>query len=206
MTRIVLYLHGDVFRQHFLHWMTKYIEEALPTKERVPSACGIQTCISRQPAVRSQCLGREGGRDWIAAPVPSSSGRGQVPGCTPQAPPAVFREAMKPADFKGSRVQRSFFIYTAACLRPPSNLAKAWSTGRILCSEEGCMLLKNVKRFHKFRLCCIILLKWWRIYEESSFIACKFYIAYVLHNFWQFMLILQIRFLLFFSGMNMKFT
>lgn len=100
MTRIVLYLHGDVFRLDSLHRMAKNIEKDLLTKERVPSACVMQTCISRQRAVISPCPGREGGRDWIAAPVPSSRGRGQEPGCTPQTPSA----ALKPADRESSRV------------------------------------------------------------------------------------------------------
>lgn len=75
-------------------------------------------------------------------------------------------------------------MYTAIFFRHLPNLVSAWSTGRTLCSEEGCMHLEiqihlvHSEKHHKCRPCCIIL------YSDRELLGgdLEFYIIYILHH------------------------
>lgn len=112
----------------------KILKRICQQKQIVPPACGIQACISRRRAVTSLCPGREEGPDWIAAPVLSSRGRWQEPGCSRPVPTPAFQGALTPADHESSSsrtVWRGFFTCTAISSRHRGNLGAAWSTGRL---------------------------------------------------------------------------
>lgn len=96
--------HYITIRQRcvIFHRTTKYTEEDLLTKACfLWASCRMigWVCISRQPAVRSQCPGREGDQGWNAVPLPSSRSRVQQ---------GALHRARKPAP-----LEISFFTATA---------------------------------------------------------------------------------------------